>query len=136
MTLIALLNTPSFPEAKCMDGDPDFFFPVSQVELEQRLERLRAICASCIHQAPCRTFSINNQEEHGFWGGLTSEERSHLINREIGMNTKEAGTRRFREIQEHLSQGLDKHQIAAIFKVKVQSIDRTLERAKKKGLAQ
>ena len=136
MTLLALLNTPSFPEAKCMDVDPDFLFPVSRVELEQRLERLRAMCASCIHQAPCRAFSITNQEEHGFWGGLTAEERSHLINRESGINTKEAGTRRFREIQEYLSKGLDKHQIAAIFKVKVQSIDRTLERAKKKGLAQ
>jgi hypothetical protein len=119
-----------------MDVDPDFFFPVSQVELEQRHERLRAICGSCIHQVPCLTFALNNQEEHGFWGGLTAEERSHLISREIGMSTKEAGTRRFREIQEYLSQGLDKHQIAAIFKVKVQSIDRTLERAKKKGLAQ
>jgi len=135
MSAFTLINTPSFPDAQCTD-DPDFFFPVSQVELEQRLERLRAICASCIHQAPCRTFSINNQEEHGFWGGLTSEERSHLIDREMGINTKEAGTRRFREIQEYLSQGLDKNQIAAILKVKVQSIDRTLERAKKKGLAQ
>ena len=135
MSAFTLINTPSFPDAQCTD-DPDFFFPVSQVELEHRLERLRAICASCIHQAPCRTFSINNQEEHGFWGGLTSEERSHLIDREMGINTKEAGTRRFREIQEYLSQGLDKNQIAAIFKVKVQSIDRTLERAKKKGLAQ
>ena len=135
MSAFTLINTPSFPDAQCTD-DPDFFFPVSQVELEHRLERLRAICASCIHQAPCRTFSINNQEEHGFWGGLTSEERSHLIDREMGINTKEAGTRRFREIQEYLSQGLDKNQIAAILKVKVQSIDRTLERAKKKGLAQ
>ena len=136
MTLLTLINTPSFPKAKCMDEDPDVFFPTSQVELEQRLERLRQICGSCIHQTPCRTFAINNQEEHGFWGGTTPEERSHLIDREIGMNTKEAGTRRFREIQEYLSKGLDKHQIAAIFKVKVQSIDRTLERAKKKGLAQ
>ena len=135
MSAFTLINTPSFPDAQCTD-DPDFFFPVSQVELEHRLERLRAICASCIHQAPCRIFSINNQEEHGFWGGLTSEERSHLIDREMGINTKEAGTRRFREIQEYLSQGLDKNQIAAILKVKVQSIDRTLERAKKKGLAQ
>ena len=119
-----------------MDEDPDVFFPTSQVELEQRLERLRQICGSCIHQTPCRTFAINNQEEHGFWGGTTPEERSHLINRESGINTKEAGTRRFREIQEYLSQGYDKSEIAKILKIQVASIDRTLERAKRKGLAQ
>ena len=113
-----------------MDADPDVFFPTSQVELEQRLERLRQICRSCIHQTSCRTFAINNQEEHGFWGGTTPEERSHLTKK------KEAGTRRFREIQEYLSMGLDKREIARILKVQVQSIDRTLERAKKKGLAQ
>ena len=134
MTLLALLNTPSFPDAQCTD-DPDFFFPISQVELEQRLGRLKKICGSCIHETACLAFAVNNQEEHGFWGGTTPAQRSHLIKRD-GMNTKEAGTRRFREIQEYLSQGLNKHQIAAIFKVKVQSIDRTLDRAKKKGLAQ
>jgi len=135
MSAFTLFDTPSFPEAQCTD-DPDFFFPVSQVELEQRLERLRAICGSCIHQTPCRNFSVENEEEHGFWGGLTPDERSQFIKRENGINTKEVGTRRFREIQEYLQQGLDKREIARILKIQVQSIDRTLERAKKKGLAQ
>lgn len=136
MTLLTLFNTPSFSEAKCSEVDPDFFFPTSQVEWEKRLPRLRQICNNCIHQSACFQFSIDNQEEHGFWGGTTPEERSHLAKCEVGINTKEAGTRRFREIQEYLSQGLNKQQIAAIFKVKVQSIDRTIDRAKKKGLAQ
>jgi hypothetical protein len=135
MTAFTLINTPSFPDAQCTE-DPDFFFPVSQVEWDQRIKRLRAICGSCIHQLPCRAFALDNQEEYGFWGGLTSEERSQLIKRENGINTKEVGTRRFREIQEYLQQGLDKREIARILKVQVQSIDRTLERAKKKGLAQ
>ena len=113
-----------------MDADPDVFFPTSQVELEQRLERLRQICGSCIHQTFCRTFAINNQEEHGFWGGTTPEERSHLTKK------KEAGTRRFREITEYLSQGFTKEEIAARLKIQVASIDRLLERAKRKGLTQ
>jgi hypothetical protein len=128
MTLLALLNAPSFPEAKCKDEDPDFFFPVSQVELENRIHRLKEICRGCIHQAPCRDFSIENEEEHGFWGGLTPAERNRLIKK------KEAGSKRFREIQGYLSQGWSKQQVAQMFEVQVASIDRMLDRAKRKGL--
>ena len=130
MTLLALLNSPSFPEAKCRNKDLDFFFPVSQVELEQRLERLRQICGSCIHQTPCRKFAIDNEEEHGFWGGLTPEERHNLKKK------KEVGTRRFREIEEFLSRGYNKQEIARILNIQVTSIERTLDRAKRKGLIQ
>jgi WhiB family redox-sensing transcriptional regulator len=132
MTLLALLNAPSFPEAKCADEENlDFFFPDSQVELTQRLPRLQELCNSCIHKTACLSTAINNNEKNGFWGGMTPEERNQLTEQK-----KEAGTRRFREIQEYLSQGFNKNQIASILKIQVASIDRTLERAKRKGLAQ
>ena len=131
MTLLALINAPSFSEAKCMEeSDLDFFFPTSQVELEKRLPRLRQLCSSCIHKTACLSFAIDNHEEDGFWGGMTPQERTHL------MKKKEAGTRRFREITEYLSQGFSKKEIAARLKIQVASIDRTLERAKRKGLIQ
>jgi DNA-binding CsgD family transcriptional regulator len=131
MTLLSLLNSPSFPEAQCVtESDLDFFFPDSQVELAQRLPRLQELCNSCIHKTACLSFAIDNHEIDGFWGGTTPEERIHLTKK------KEAGTRRFREIQEYLSQGYDKNEVARILKVQVASIDRTLERAKRKGLAQ
>ena len=131
MTLLSLLNSPSFPEAQCVtESDLDFFFPDSQVELAQRLPRLQELCNSCIHKTACLSFAIDNHEIDGFWGGMTPEQRSHLTKK------KEAGTRRFREIQEYLSQGYDKNEVARILKVQVASIDRTLERAKRKGLAQ
>jgi DNA-binding NarL/FixJ family response regulator len=132
MTLLALLNAPSFPEAQCADEENlDFFFPDSQLELAQRLPRLQEICNSCIHKTACLSTAIKNQEKNGFWGGMTPEERNQLTEEK-----KEAGTRRFREIQEYLSQGYSKNQIASILKIQVASIDRTLERAKRKGLAQ
>jgi DNA-binding transcriptional regulator LsrR (DeoR family) len=62
---------------------------------------------------------------------MTPEERNHLTEKK-----KEAGTRRFREIQEYLSQGLTKEQVATMLKIQVASIERTLERAKKRGLTQ
>ena len=128
MTLLALLNAPSFPEAKCMDEDPDFFFPESKVEWAERIERLQELCGSCIHKTACLSFAIKNQETDGFWGGMTPEQRSHLITK------KEDGTRRFREVQEYLSRGLTRDEIARKLKIQLASLERTLERAKRKGL--
>ena len=131
MTLQALFNAPSFPEAKCAEiDDLDFFFPSTGVELRERLPRLQQLCGSCIHKTACLSFAINNNETDGFWGGMTPDERSVITSK------KEAGTRRFREIQEYLSQGLTKVQIAEMLNIQVSSIDRTMERAKRKGLAQ
>ena len=128
MTLIALLNAPSFPEAKCLEEDADFFFPDSKVEWEKRLPRLQELCSSCIHKTACLLFAIKNQESDGFWGGMTPAQRSHLITK------KEDGTRRFREIQEYLSRGLTKDEVAQKLKIQIASLERTLERAKRKGL--
>jgi DNA-binding NarL/FixJ family response regulator len=130
MTLLSLLNTPSFPQAKCVGEDPDFFFPVSQVELEERIQRLRQICGSCIHEDPCRKFAMNNEEENGFWGGTTPDER-YLLSK-----NKEVGSRRLREIEALLSQGYSKRDVARILNVQLASIERTLDRAKKKGILQ
>jgi len=130
MTLLAVLNTPTFPEAKCAQEDPDFFFPDSKVEWEERHERLQELCNSCIHKAACLSFAINNHETDGFWGGMTPQERGHL------MTKKEDGTRRFREIQEYLSRGLTKEEIASKLNIQLASLERTLDRAKRKGLDQ
>jgi hypothetical protein len=131
MTLLALLNTPSFPEAQCAkEPDLDFFFPNSQVELDQRLPRLQELCGSCIHKTACLSFAIDNHEIDGFWGGMTPDQRVYLEKK------KEVGTRRFREIEEFLSQGYTKPEVARILNIQVDSIERTLDRAKRKGLIQ
>jgi DNA-binding transcriptional regulator LsrR (DeoR family) len=59
---------------------------------------------------------------------MTPAQRSHLITK------KEDGTRRFREIQEYLSRGLTKDEVAQKLKIQIASLERTLERAKRKGL--
>jgi DNA-binding NarL/FixJ family response regulator len=61
---------------------------------------------------------------------MTPKEREHL------MTKKEDGTRRFREIQEYLSRGLTKEEIARKLKIQLASVERNLERAKRKGLDQ
>ena len=128
MSLSNFLNAPSFPEAKCVEEDPDFFFPDSKLEWEERIERLQELCNSCIHRTACLSFAINNQAIDGFWGGMTPKQRSHLVTK------KEDGTRRFREIQEYLSKGLNKEEVARELNIQLTSLERTLKRAKRKGL--
>ena len=113
-----------------MEEDPDFFFPDSKVEWEARIERLQQLCGSCIHKTACLSFAIDNHEIDGFWGGMTPDQRVYLEKK------KEVGTRRFREIQEYLSRGLTKEEVAQKLKIQIASVERTLERAKRKGLDQ
>jgi len=73
------ISFPNFAEAKCKEGDPEFFFPTSKEEQAERLEKLQSICASCIHQSDCAEFAITENIQHGFWGGLTAEERQRIV---------------------------------------------------------
>ena len=61
---------------------------------------------------------------------MTPDQRVYLEKK------KEVGTRRFREIEEFLSQGYTKPEVARILNIQVDSIERTLDRAKRKGLIQ
>jgi hypothetical protein len=131
MRLPFLLTAPRFDDAQCTnESDQDFFFPTSGIELEQRLPRLQQLCGRCVHQADCLEFAINNQEQDGFWGGKTPDERKLLVSH------KEApGTRRHREIQHFLSLGLSKQEVAKKMGIQVASLERTLFRASQKGLS-
>ncbi len=128
--LDAIRNAPKFDEAQCTtDDNLDFFFPESLIEWEERLPRLRELCASCIHQAPCLAYAIENEIKEGFWGNSTPDERKmHYKNKE------NRHTKRIREIQTLLSQGFTKEQVALRMAIQVESLERTLDRAKRKGL--
>jgi WhiB family redox-sensing transcriptional regulator len=123
-----LLNTPSFVHAVCQYEDPEYFFPVFEAHLQERIEELRKMCGSCIHQIDCRTFAIENGEEHGFWGGTTPEERRSEIK-----TYQEGEVNRFEEIQRYLDLGWTKTQIAKLYGIQLDSVERVLLRAKKRG---
>lgn len=128
MTMDALFNFPKFPEAKCA-GTRDFFFPDSQVQLEERLPRLLELCGSCIHRADCLDYSIENEIPDGFWAGYSAEERKAKFK-----NKEEKRTNSLREIVRQLSTGFTKEEIAKDRGIQINSLDRTLDRAKRKGL--
>lgn len=68
-------------QAACRNGDPDAFFPPDGRNSRARAraeERARLTCATCPVRRPCLAVALLRQEEHGVWGGLTTDERHTL----------------------------------------------------------
>lgn len=128
--IFAAIDFPNFPEANCI-GTGDFFFPVKEVELQERLSRLQKLCGTCKHQAECLDYSIKNEIPDGFWAGLSADERKA----KFSTSKKKRTSSQLEEVQHLLSQGLSVEEIAAILKIQPQSVERSIYRAKRKGLA-
>jgi WhiB family transcriptional regulator, redox-sensing transcriptional regulator len=62
---------PWMSESLCAETDPDLFFP----ELGVVAFQAKKICAACDVKAQCLKYAIDNNEEHGVWGGLTPQQR-------------------------------------------------------------
>jgi Transcription factor WhiB len=43
-------------------------------------ERAKAICRICPVRMPCLQWAVENGEKNGIWGGMTSEERTRMVN--------------------------------------------------------
>ena len=132
MNLEALNGFPKFQDPNCADIDnKDLFFPESQLQLEKRLPRLLELCGSCKHQIECRDYAIKNEIRDGIWGGSTPNQRKAFLVR----NRKEENRNHtLREIQQWLSIGFTKEQVAKKLGIQVPSLERRLNRAKQKGL--
>jgi WhiB family redox-sensing transcriptional regulator len=64
---------PNFPNAKCF-GMLDLFYP--QPGDDSRVPK--RICSSCEHKQECLMWAIDNEEEHGIWGGMSPRERRRI----------------------------------------------------------
>ena len=128
------ISFPKFSEAKCAKGDPDYFFPTSKEEQAERLENLQSICSSCIHQSDCAEFALNENIQHGFWGGLTSEERNHIV--KVRGKHFDLRHKKLHEIIVKRSHGWTDHSIAKSMGIDLKSLERTVDRGRKKGLVQ
>lgn len=59
--------------AECAKPGAPYMFPREQDE--RAIEAARGACDVCPVRQECLTEALNNGENHGVWGGLTSEER-------------------------------------------------------------
>ncbi len=60
--------------ALCAQTDPEAFFP----EKGGNPEPARRICAQCPVLAECRDYALATGEDHGIWGGLSTNQRRRI----------------------------------------------------------
>ena len=73
--------------AACRDSDSARFFSPSGERGFARRERerlARAVCETCPVREECARFALAVGEEHGIWGGTTSQERIAQLRRPRG----------------------------------------------------
>jgi WhiB family redox-sensing transcriptional regulator len=65
--------------ARCKETDPEIFYP------EKNLSAFAAkkICSTCEVRVECLQYAIDNDEQHGIWGGLNERSRSKLQGKRV-----------------------------------------------------
>ncbi len=58
-------------EAKCLDADPETFFP----EKGGSTKEAKRVCGECGVRDECLAYALENDERFGIWGGLSERER-------------------------------------------------------------
>jgi len=61
-------------EAKCLDADPEAFFP----EKGGSTREAKRICTACPVRNECLEHALGNDERFGIWGGLSERERRRM----------------------------------------------------------
>ena len=61
-------------EGNCLGMDPNLFYP----ERGKSTKEPKEICSNCPVQLHCALESLENNEKHGIWGGLSERERRRI----------------------------------------------------------
>lgn len=59
-------------DGACRDEDPEVFFPDRN---NPSWHKAKAICDKCPVRMQCLQWAIENNEQHGIWGGMVYRER-------------------------------------------------------------
>lgn len=77
-------HTPRYPDdARCVDADPELFFPVPEHPRSVITLEAKRWCASCLVISECLEGALWRNERFGIWGGMTTPERDTLKARRI-----------------------------------------------------
>ncbi len=66
---------------KCREYPPNTFFPSDSVGVSIA----RRICAVCPMKAICLEYALDNQIEHGIWGGTSERARRRMVRARLNM---------------------------------------------------
>ncbi|MFH8371410.1 WhiB family transcriptional regulator [Streptomyces sp. NPDC018031] len=66
--------------AACSDADPELFFPTGNTgPALLQIEEAKGVCTSrCPVIDQCLRWAIDNNVQHGVWGGLSEDERRRM----------------------------------------------------------
>jgi len=78
------MDTTWMSGGKCREVDPELFFPSDGVGVI----KARKVCAQCPVQAQCLEYALDNQIEHGVWGGASERERRRLLRTRRGSSVQ------------------------------------------------
>lgn len=62
-------------DAACPSTDPHIFFP----ETAEETAAAKRVCFSCEVQDQCLLYALENNEQHGIWGGKTANQRRAIM---------------------------------------------------------
>ncbi|WP_217142966.1 WhiB family transcriptional regulator [Streptomyces sp. AC627_RSS907] len=62
--------------AACRTTDPDELFVEGAAQ-----NRAKAVCSNCPVRTECLAHALDQEIEHGIWGGMTARERRSLLRR-------------------------------------------------------
>ena len=70
--------------AACRDEEPDLFFPRGNTgPAAMQIEEAKQVCRGCDVRDQCLQWALDNDQEHGVWGGLSEDERRALRRRNM-----------------------------------------------------
>jgi WhiB family redox-sensing transcriptional regulator len=66
----------------CLDENPELFFPVGTTgPAVTQVDEAKRICAGCEVRTQCLDWALQENQDHGVWGGLSEDERRSLRRR-------------------------------------------------------
>lgn len=69
-------SSPDFTGAACLAEDPELFFPIgNNGPAILQIEEAKHVCRRCDVRESCLGWALQNDFDHGVWGGLSEDER-------------------------------------------------------------
>jgi WhiB family redox-sensing transcriptional regulator len=66
----------------CLDENPELFFPVGTTgPAVAQVDEAKSICGGCEVRSECLAWALEENQDHGVWGGLSEDERRSLRRR-------------------------------------------------------
>ncbi len=85
MAITSLRESSWVGRAACAGVAPEIFssedLPTSGTKRPSNTAAAKAVCAGCPVTSECLRYAVENQVQHGVWGGLTGQERLLLQRR-------------------------------------------------------